>query len=87
MRDSNTLNALVGQSHVDETKVCGIKLPNTNQLLDQVQENWQDAYKSAADIINDAGSALVPANPPQFSWSAAKAPLCSTLGNIPGICP
>lgn len=87
MKESNHLNALIGEMRQDESKVCGIKLPSKERLLDDIRADWKAAYSSAALAINAAGTAMVPITPPNLSWNAAKGPLCATLGKVPAICP
>lgn len=87
LKDINEMNSVFGHEQEDQTKVCGIKVPTKEQALAQVKGNWRAAYRSAADSLNTAGAAIVPATPPQFSWPDIRGTVCPVVGTVPGICP
>lgn len=87
MKDVNALNSAFGHEGEDQTKVCGMNVPNKQKVLAQIKANWKIAYQSAADSVNKAGAALVPSTPTQLSWFDVRATVCPVVGTLPGGCP
>lgn len=53
VRDLNEMNKVAGLPGEDSTKVCGIRVPSREEILAQVKLKGQNAYKAAADSIEN----------------------------------
>ena len=67
LKDLNKLNGVFEHQLEDQDKVCGMKVPTKEQVMDEAKRNWQKAYKTAADHINQSGW-TVPEIPPIMTW-------------------
>lgn len=67
LKDLNELNAVFEHQLEDQDKVCGMKVPTKEQVMDEVRENWEEAYRTAADQINQI-EVTVPKTPPIMTW-------------------
>ena len=86
MGDVNELNSAFGHEKEDQTRVCGKRVPSPEQVGAQVKANWKAAYQSAADAVNKAGDAIVPATPPGLSLPDIRRTVCPVVGALPGVC-
>ena len=68
LKDVNELKAAFDLGKEDESKVCGMKVPSKDEVLASVKANWQAAYKTAVDSINQAGKSIMSIKPPSLSW-------------------
>lgn len=86
MKDANELNSVFGNPLEDQNKVCGISVPTRDELLTQAKNNWQSAYLTAAESMNNAGRTVISMKPPTVSWDELKGAVCPILGSVPMIC-
>ena len=67
LKDLNELNTVFEHQLEDQDKVCGMKVPTKEKVMDEVEKNWQKAYRTAAYHINQSGW-TVPEIPPIMTW-------------------
>ncbi len=71
LKDLNELNGVFEHQLEDQDKVCGMKVPTKEQVMTEARENWQEAYRTAADQINQI-KVTVPQTPPIMTWDEIK---------------
>lgn len=86
IKDLNEINTVFGHPVEDEKVVCGMKVPSKEQVISDAKNNWQSAYKAAADSINQAGNVMVAPTPPNLSWSDMKTVVCPVIGGASVLC-
>lgn len=86
IKDMNEINGAFGHPSEDQQMVCGMKVPTREQVMADARGNWQAAYKSAADSINQAGNVMVSASPPSLSWADMKGMVCPIVGTTLVLC-
>ena len=67
----NELNGVFEHQLEDLDKVCGMKVPTKEHVMAEARENWQEAYRTAADQINQIKE-TVPKTPPIMTWDEIK---------------
>lgn len=87
LKDINQINQVFGHPLQNQQAVCGREIPSTAQVMASVTSNWQLAYKSATDSINQAGNTMVSPSPPNISWSQMKSLICPVVGATSTLCP
>lgn len=87
LKDINQINQAFGHPLENQQAICGQKVPSTGQVMADVKSNWQLAYKSATDSINQTGNAMVSPSPPSISWSQMKTLVCPVIGAPSTLCP
>ena len=85
LKDIGQMSTAIGDQPVDPGAVCGMQVPASADVLNQVTNNWNAAYQSAAGAINAAGQ-RVPAIPPTPSWVNVKTLVCPVIGRVPRVC-
>ena len=85
LKDINQMSTAIGDQPFDPSTVCGMQVPTSADVLNQVTNNWNAAYQSAADAINAAGQ-RVPTAPPTPSWVNVKGLVCPVIGRVPRVC-
>jgi len=86
VKDLNEVNRAFGQPLDDEQAVCSLKVPSKEKVLADARSNWQLAYRTAADSINQAGNIMVVPKPPSVSFSDMKSVVCPVIGATTPIC-
>lgn len=66
--------------------VCGMKVPSKDQVITSVVYNWQSAYKSTANALNEAGRSMVSPTIPAVSWTDVKQVICPITGTNSPFC-
>lgn len=89
LKELDQLTTFFGNSSIQNQsqKVCGLPIPTKATLLQVVQGNWQDAYRTAAGELQGIPRVSVPTDPQVPSWTQVKGSVCSITGAVHGICP
>lgn len=49
LKDLNEVSTVLETETEDDTKVCGLRVPTKDEVMDQVKSNWEGAYKAAEE--------------------------------------
>lgn len=60
LKDINELNSVFDHQQEDQTKVCGMNVPTTKQVMDQTRTNAKAVYQSAANALKREGIEISP---------------------------
>jgi len=66
LKELDELNQSVGLSGVDQSRVCGVAVPTSDEILAAARQNWRKAYDTSAEALN-TGAQRIPRLPPSVS--------------------